>query len=222
MNMENKIMFLINTKTKKQGAKLLRPTFLVALLGLAAPVLATNPTSGQLIIVNGLANVVNGVPGSTASSVNVQVSDSTGVCSTTATLAYKSEVTVNWATANTHGASSCTNITSVAVSALKTSTGTVQYDSTANATPPATATAATTFTAPTTAITNLALIVTGGSSGTSTGSTTAWGITAGTAPVYATGNGSLTTTGVMGGVGSEGLKAAAVMKRFNVAPVTAE
>jgi hypothetical protein len=215
-------MFLINTKTKKQGAKLLRPTFLVALLGLAAPVLATNPTSGQLIIVNGLANVINGTPGNSASSVNVQVSDSTGVCSTTATLAYKGSVTVTWAAANTHSATSCTNITSVAVSALKTSTNTVQYDSTANSTPPATATAATSYTAPTTPITNLALIVTGSGTGSSTGSTTTWGISAGTAPVYSAGNGSLTTTGVMGGVGSQGLKAEAVMHRFDVAPVTAE
>lgn len=212
-------MFLINKKTVKQGAQLLRPTFMVALLGLAAPVLASNPTSGQLIIVNGVANVVNGNTGSTASAVNVQVSDSTGVCSTTASLAYKGTVTVNWATSNTHGASSCTNISSVAVSALKTSAGTVQYDSTANATPPATATAATTFTAPSTPITNLALIVTGSTSPASTASGTAWGSAVGVAPVYSTGNGALTTTGIMGSVGSEGLKAEAVMHRFGVAPM---
>lgn len=213
-------MFLINTKTKKQGCRSIRPTLMVALLGLAAPVLASNPTSGQLIIVNGLANVVNGNTGNTASSALVQVFDSTGVCSTTASLAYKGAVTVTWNAASTHTATVCTNIASVSVSAIKTSpTGTVQYDSTANATPPATATAATTFTAPSTPITNLALIVTGGASAASTASSTVWGSALGVMPVYSSSNGALTTTGIMGSVGSAGLKAEAVMRRFGVAPI---
>jgi len=148
----------------------------------------------------------------------VVVSDSTGVCSTTSSVAYGGLITVSWNANSTHSATVCTSITSVAVSALKNSSGVVQYDSTANTTPPATATAATTFVAPTTAISNLALIVTGESSAAMTNSATAWGSALGVAPIYDTGNGALTTTGIMGGVGTEGVHAATLMQRYAVTP----
>lgn len=190
----------------------------VSLIGLSSAVFATNPTSGQLVLINSLGVVVNGSAGATASNVLVQVSDSTGVCSTTTSLAYGGVVTIPWNAANTHSATKCTNIASVDVSALKTSSGVVQYDSTANGTPPATATAATSFTAPTTPIANLVLIVTGGTSAAMTGSATSWGSALGVAPVYATTNGGLTTTGTMGGVGIEGVKAESRMLRYGIIP----
>jgi hypothetical protein len=205
-------------KNVKSNHPFLRSTLMVALLGIGAPLFASNPTSGQLVIINGLANIVNGSAGETASAIKVVVNDSTGPCSTTASVAYKGTVTVSWAASNTHSATSCTNITSVDVSALKTVT-VVQYDSTANSTPPAVATAATNFVAPTTPITNLSLIVTGGASPATTGSATVWGAALGVKPVYDTNNGSLTTTGIMGGVGAAGLKAEAIMRRYAITPM---
>lgn len=211
-------MDITKNNSKRNGQKLVRPALMLAMLGLGTAAIASNPTSGQLVIINGLANVVNGGTGGTASSVKVVVNDATGPCSTTASVAYKGTVTVNWSASNTHSTTSCTNITSVDVSALKT-TSTVQYDSTANATPPAVATAATTFTAPTTPITNLTLIVTGGASPATTGSATVWGAALGVKPIYDTNNGALTTTGIMGGVGAAGLKAEQVMRRFAITPL---
>jgi hypothetical protein len=189
-----------------------------SLIGISGALFASNPTSGQLVLINSLGVVVNGSAGASASPIMVQVSDATGVCSTTSSLAYGGVVTVTWNAANTHSTTKCTDITSVSVSALKTSSGVVQYDSTANATPPATATAATTFTAPTTPIANLALIVTGNASAAMTGSATSWGSALGVAPVYLTTNGSLSTTGIMGGVGIAGLKAETRMLRYGIKP----
>ncbi|MDI1351233.1 MAG: hypothetical protein PSV35_00445 [bacterium] len=174
--------------------------------------------SGQLVVVNSLGVSGSNGLGASASSIQVQVNDSTGVCSTS-TVAYGGVTTVTWATANTHSASKCTNIVSVDVTAIKTNSGVVQYDSTANATPPAVATAATTFTAPTTANANLTLVVTGNASAATTGSATVWGSALGVAPVYATTNGSLSTTGIMGSVGVTGLKAATIMLKYGILPV---
>lgn len=187
----------------------------VSLLGLSSSLFAT--TSGQVVIINSIGVVVSGSSGATASSATVVVNDSTGPCSTS-TVAYGGVVTVSWNAANTHSATKCTNIASVDISAIKTTSGVVQYDSTANATPPATATAPVNFTAPTTAINNLALIVTGTTSAAMTNSATSWGSALGVAPVYATTNGRLTTTGIVGAVGMAGLKAEARMLQYGIRP----
>lgn len=205
----------------KNSRQFLRPVLAVALLGLAAPIFASAPVIGLLVIVNGVASVTDGSTGNSASAVKVEVKDSTGTCSTTTSLAYKGTVVVQWSAANVHSATSCTNIVTVDVTPIKTITGVVQYDSTANATPPAVATAPTTFTAPTTAISNLALIVTGGASAATVGSATVWGSALGVKPIYDTTNGALTTTGIMGGVGSAGFKAETIMRRFAVIPMQA-
>lgn len=199
----------------------IRPILIASLLGLAAPVFASAPVNGLLVIVNGAASVTNGAVGNSATPVKVEVKDSTGVCSTTASLAYKGTVVVSWAASNVHSLTSCTNIVTVDVTPLKTLSGTVQYDSTANSTPPAVATAATTFTAPTTAITNLALIVTGGASPATTNSATVWGSALGVKPIYDTTNGALTTTGILGSVGSGGLRAEQIMRSYAVIPMIA-
>jgi hypothetical protein len=189
-----------------------------SLLGLSSPLFASNPTSGQLVLINSLGRVIDGSAGSTASSIRVVVNDATGPCSTTPTVAYGGIITVKWDSNKAHSATQCTDITSVDVSAIKTTSGVVQYDSTANATPPATATAATNFVAPTTPINNLALIVTGNNSPAMTSSATSWGSALGVAPVYSADNGALDTTGIMGAVGMAGIKAAGFMQRYAVTP----
>lgn len=207
-----------NCKTGNIGLQLARPILTAALLGLISPLFASNPVSGQLVVINGLACLVNGSVGESASSVKIVVNDSTGPCSTTATVVYRGFVVVPWANSNIHSANSCTDIVSVEVTALKKASGLIQYDSIANTTPPAVATAATMFIAPTTPITNLSLIITGGASPATVGSATAWNIALGVKPVYDTTNGSIVTTGIMGGVGSSGFKAEQVMRRYSVNP----
>ncbi|MFW2569787.1 hypothetical protein ACN4Z3_02760 [Legionella sp. 29fVS95] len=188
---------------------------LVLSFGLAGSLFAA---SGQLILINSLGVVVNGSLGGSASNIKVQVSDSSGICSTTSSLAYGGVVVVPWNSANTHSTTKCTNIVSVDVSALKTASGVIQYDSTANPAPPPLATAPTTFIAPTAAAANIALIITGNASPAMINSATSWGSAAGIPPVYLTSNGSISVTGVMGGVGMQGLKAAARMLRYGVRP----
>lgn len=190
----------------------------VSMIGLSSGAFASDPTSGQLLLVNSVGFVLNGSAGASASSVKVVVNDSTGPCSTTPILAYQGVVTVKWDANKTHSTTQCTNITSVDVTALKTTAGTVQYDSTANATPPATAVAATNFVAPTTPISNLALIVTGATSPAMTSSATSWGSALGVKPVYETDNGAINTTGVMGAIGIAGMKAESMMHRYAIMP----
>lgn len=207
----------MNWNMKKSVYLLSTLTFLF-LNSLSNALWASNPTNGQLILINSLGLVVNGNLGATASNIRIVVNDSTGPCLTTVSLAYSGVITVPWNNANVHSASKCTDIVNVEISALKTTSGMVQYDSTANATPPATATAATTFLAPTTPIANIALIVTGGSSPAMTNSATSWGSSLGIPPVYLTTNGSLSVTGVMGGVGMAGIKAEERMRMYGIMP----
>lgn len=203
----------------------LKSTLAVALLASGAA-FATGPTTGQLVVINGLGNVVaaTGNSGATASSISVVVSDATGPCSTSANIAYNGTVIVKWSSSATHSATSCTDITSVAVTPLKTSVGsisTIVYDSVSTTpVPAAAATAAITFTSPTTAYANLALIVSGSGVPASavTASATAWGVGAATAPVFSAGNGALASVGVPGAVGAYGLKAEKMMRRFAVIP----
>jgi hypothetical protein len=205
-------------------SKILKSGLALAILA-SSSAFATGVTSGQLVIVNGLGNVdTTGHVGSTASSVSVVVSDSTGPCSTTTTLTYNGTVIVKWAASNTHSATACTNIASVAVTPLKTTIGTMStivYDSVSSTAVPATAaTAAVTFTPPTTSYVNLALIVTGTGSPSSaiTASSSAWGVGAASAPVFDAASGSLTTVGVPGASGSYGINAEQIMRQFAVLP----
>jgi hypothetical protein len=189
-----------------------------SLLGVSHSALASDPTSGKLIIVNSLGIVVNGSAGDSASAIKIEVKDDATVCSTTTSLAYGGVVTISWDASNAPSPTKCSQITSVDVTALKTTaSGKVQYDATAT-TPAATATAATTFTAPTTPIANLVLVVTGNGGAENTGSTTNWGSAQGTKPIYSAVNGSITTTGVMSASGTSGLHAATKMLQHNITP----
>lgn len=213
-----------NMKNKIKGS--VTAVTMVALFGLSHNALASNPTSGKLLIINSLGVVVNGNAADSASAIKVEVKDATGTCGTTASLAYGGVITVTWDANNVHSLTKCTDITSIDVTALKTtSSGKVQYDSTATTTLSATATAPTSFTAPTTPIANLVLIVTGNAgaainSGTATA--TGWGAAAGTAPIYSAANGSLTTTGVMSGMATSGLTAATKMLSYGITPAAGE
>lgn len=203
----------------------LKSTVAVALFA-TGTAFASGPSAGQLIIVNSLGNVVSstGNSGATASSFSVVVSDATGPCSTTANVAYNGNVIVKWNGSATHSATSCTDISSVAVTPLKTTVGsitTIVYDSATTTTVPATtATAAITFTPPTTAYANMALIVNGNGTPASavTAGATAWGVGAAAAPAFAAGNGALSTVGIPGAVGAYGLKAEKLMRRYGVIP----
>lgn len=202
----------------------LKSAVVVALIA-SGSVFAAGAKSGQLVIVNALGNVdASGYVGSSASSVNIVVSDSTGPCSTTANVAYNGVVTVKWNSASTHSSTVCTDITSVAVTPIKATIGsvtTIIYDSVSTTTVPATtATAAISYTPPTTAYGNLALIVsgTGSPAGAVTASATVWGVGAASAPVFDTGNGSLTTMGVPGGLGAYGVKAESIMRQYAITP----
>jgi hypothetical protein len=196
-------------KTKRKNIK---RAFSVLLISVSASAFATSPTSGQLVVINSLGT------GKAKSSVLVTVNDASGPCSTTTSLAYNGIIVIPWNVTNTHSTTKCTGISSVDVSALKTADGVVQYDSTANATPPVKATAATAFTAPTTPITNLVLIVTGNTSPAMTNSATSWGSALGVSPIFSAADGSLVTTGIMGGVGIEGMKASKQMLKRGIRP----
>jgi hypothetical protein len=209
-----------STKINKTS-KLLSFAAISMLFGFVTPLYAVPPNNGQLVVINGLANVIDGSPGNTASSIKIEVFDSTGICSTSASVVYGGVATIKWDATKAHSTTQCTGITTVNITALKTGAGVVQYDSTANSTPPAVATAATTFTAPTTPITNLSLIVSGNGTPASTvvASGTVWGIGAASTPAYDTNNGGIVTTGVMGGVGAKGLQAMEVMRNYRIEPL---
>ena len=208
-----------------EATKLLKSIIAMTVLASSA-VFATGPTSGQLVIINSMGNVdTSGVPGVTASSMSVVVTDGSGsACSTTSTVAYNGTVTVKWNSSAAHSATSCTSIASVAVTPLKTTVGsqtTIVYDSVTSTTIPATtATAAISFTPPTTAYANLALIVTGNGVPASavTATATVWGVGAADAPAFDTTNGALTTVGVPGANGTYGLKAAKIMRQYGIIP----
>ena len=184
----------------------------IGLVSVSVSAFATSPTYGQLVIINSLGT------GKAKSSVLVTVSDASGPCSKTASLVYNGVIVIPWNASFTHSTTKCTGITSVDVSALKTADGIVQYDSTANASPPVKATAPTEFTAPTTPITNLVLIITGTTSPAMTNSATSWGSALGVSPVFSSGDGSLVTTGIMGAVGIAGMKASKQMLKHGIKP----
>ena len=201
----------------------------VSFMGLSSALFATTPTSGQLVVINGLGNMSSsGTIGSSASSATIVVSDATGPCSTSTAVAYNGTVVVKWAASNTHSATSCTSIASVAVTPIKTTVGpvtTIVYDSVSTTTiPAATATAAITYTPPTTAYSNLALIITGTGIPASavTASATVWGVGAAVAPTFDAGNGSITAVGVPGAIGAGGLKAERLMRKYAVLPMQSD
>lgn len=180
--------------------------------------------SGQVVIINGLANNIGAGTSSTASNINVQVSDNTGPCSPSALVAFNGTLVVKWDSTKPHSTSQCTNINSIAVTPLKTTIGTVTsiiYDSTtATVVPALNATSAIHYTAPTTSVNDLVLLVTGTGvpSSAQSVSGTNWGIGAATIPVFNGSNGALMTVGIPGGLGLAGAKAVKLARQYGVLP----
>ncbi len=181
-------------------------------------------SSGQVTIINGLANETSSGTGTTASSIIVQVSDALGFCATARTLTYNGTTIVKWDSTKTHSAIQCTGIVSVKVTPLKNRVGsvyTIVYNSTTSTTIPApAASGATTYLAPTTPVSNLVLLVTGSGYPSSnqavSGST--WGINAASTPVFNINNGALAVVGVPGGKGLAGFQAEQTARLYGVLP----
>lgn len=202
--------------------------FAIALTFLASESAFSAVTSGQITLINGLANETGSGTGTTASSINVQVSDATGFCVTTRTVNYNGSTVVKWDSTKTHSTTQCTGIVSVKVTPLKSRVGTVNtivYDTTTSTTVPALiARGATTYTAPTNPVSNLVLLVTGTGDPSSNQavSGTAWGINAAVTPVFDINNGALTTVGVPGGMGLAGFQAEQTARLHGVLPYVPE
>ncbi|MDR3502125.1 MAG: hypothetical protein P4L79_06030 [Legionella sp.] len=200
----------------------------IALTFLASEPAFSSITSGQITIINGLANETGLGPGTTASRINVQVSDVTGFCATTRTVNYNGSTVVKWDATKAHSTSQCTGIVSVKVTPLQNHVGivnTIVYDTTTSTTVPAlTASGATTYTAPTNPISNLVLLVTGSGNPSSNQavSGTAWGINAASTPIFDIKNGALTTVGVPGGMGMAGFQAEQTARLYGVIPYVSE
>jgi hypothetical protein len=202
--------------------------FAIALTFLASESAFSAITSGQITIINGLANETGSGIGATASSINVQVADATGFCATTRTVNYNGSTVVKWDSTKAHSTTQCTGISSVKITPLKSRVGTVNtivYDTTTSTTVPAlTASGATTYTAPTNRKSNLVLLITGSGNPSSNQvvSGTAWGINAASTPVFDIKNGALTTVGVPGGMGMAGFQAEQTARLYGVLPHVSE
>ncbi len=170
-------------------------------------------TTGRLVIYNGLGNATADGLGSTASPIRVVVSDAVGACSTTASVAYGGVINIAWSESYVHSSTLCNTPSQVTITPVKpTNATTVQYDSTANPTPPTTATAITLL-APTTVKADEILMITGNGTGNIPmgAAANAWGGAAAsytaTTPLYDATNGSLLTTGIPGAKNVYSLKA---------------
>lgn len=194
-------------------------------------IFAASPDTGQLVIVNNLANVTSaGNAGITQSSIKIEVydtADSTQPCTTVANLPYHGVTIVRWSAIGVHRSTFCTGtgsgtaaIYQVNITPLPKTIGrTAQiiYDATTN-TPQAIASPIT-FTPPTVVYGNIALVINGnGTPNTMSGQIadqTHWGFTVNpTTPVFDPGNGAVLITGIPGASGAYGLKAEKLLRKF--------
>lgn len=221
--------------------KTIKKTFLksaiaVALFSAGAAFATGNAISGQLMVINNMADVDSNTnsPGASESSFQVTVSDTTGVCNTTK-LQYNGYVVVPWASSGTHSASHCVGApVSITVTPTVETVGGLTsaiYDASVHSVPDKTP-ATTTLNAPTTGTVfcgantctttyeNMAVIITGDGNPSSAAAATgsAWQSLAGVAPTFSTNNGSLATTGVFGLLAVMDIKAEKLMRRYGTAP----
>lgn len=214
----------------------LKSAIVVALFSSSVAVASGNAISGQLMIINNMADIdsTDNSPGATQSAFQVTVSDNTGVCNTTK-LNYNGYIVVQWHSTGTHSSSYCLGApVSIGVTTIPVTIGgvfTVIYDSTAVAAPDKTPTTAT-LNAPTTGTVfcgsstcttsyeNMAVIITGDGNPSSAASAsgTAWQSLAAAVPAFNAGNGSLTTTGIFGLIAVIDLKAEKLMRQYGYAP----
>lgn len=195
-------------------------------------VFAVSPASGQLIIVNNLSNVTSaGNAGSTESGIKVEVYDTANSIQpcTTVTLPYNGVTIVRWFAIGVHSSTSCagTGIGSAAISHVNITplarvignTAQVVYDAAPHL--PQTKASPITFTPPTFIYENIALVISGnGSPSTTSGQTadqTHWGFTINPAtPIFDAGNGAIAITGVPGVEGAYGVTAGKLLKRYGI------
>lgn len=215
---------------------LLKSTIALALFSSTAVYATGNAISGQLMIINNMADVDSNTntPGETESSFKVTVSDTTGVCSTT-TLKYSGYVVVQWYSSGAHSGTHCVgapqSITVTPIVGTIGSMNTAIYDSSVVSAPDSAPTT-TTLNAPTTGTVfcgsstcttsyeNMAVIITGDGNPSiaATANGSAWQSLAAVAPTFNSSNGALSTTGVYGLLAVMDFKAEQLMKRYGSAP----
>jgi hypothetical protein len=215
---------------------LLKTSMVATLLALAAPAFAAPPSSGQLVIINGLDNLTAAnAHTNSRSNLMVQVYDThtpTAPCYTVQRLGYYNVATIKWQANGIHSASSCagTGIGTAAIAKvvitplnkLINNRITIVYDATVDTSVPKATADSIDLIPPTTIYTNMTLLINGsGIPGTvgQTASATNWGFTVTpTAPVFDVSTGALNATGVPGAVGAYGISAEKLMRHYGIIP----
>lgn len=207
-----------------------------ALLVSGITAFALPPSSGQLVLINGLDNLTatNG-DNLSRSNIMVQVFDThtpTSPCYTIGMLTYNNVAIIKWQANGVHGAASCAGtgigtpaISKIEITPLNKLIGkktTIVYDSVVDTSIPKATASPITFIPPTIIYENMTLVINGsGIPGTvgQTADTTNWGFTVTpTSPVFDVINGTLIATGVPGVVGASGLHAEKLMRRYGIIP----
>lgn len=197
---------------------------------------AIPPSTGQLVLINGLDNLTStNSDDMSRSNIMVQVFDThtpTSPCYTVARLGYNNVAIIKWKANGIHGIASCAGtgigtpaISKIEITPLKKLIGnkiTIVYDATVDMTIPKATASSITFTPPTTIYENMTLVINGSGIPNTVGQTADaanWGfIVTPTSPIFDTSNGSLIATGVPGAVGAFGLKAKELMRRYGIIP----
>ncbi|MDR3502722.1 MAG: hypothetical protein P4L79_09085 [Legionella sp.] len=215
---------------------LFKTSIVATLMVLGATACATPPSSGQLVIINGLDNLTAANANTNSrSNIMVQVYDThtpTSPCYTAQRLGYYNVAIIKWQANGVHNATSCagTGIGTAAISKvvitplnkLINNRITIIYDATVDTSVPKATADAIDFTPPTTTYTNMTLLINGSgipSTVGQTASSTNWGFTVTpTAPVFDVSTGALSATGVPGAVGAYGVRAEKLMRHYGIIP----
>lgn len=215
---------------------LFKTSIVATLIVLGATASATPPSSGQLVIINGLDNLTTAnAHTNSRSNIMVQVYDThtpTSPCYTAQRLGYYNVATIKWQAQGIHSASSCagTGIGTAAISKvvitplnkLINNRVTIVYDATVDTSIPKATADSIDFSPPTTIYTNMTLLINGSGIPSTVGQTasaTNWGFTVTpTAPIFDVSTGTLSATGVPGAVGAYGISAEKQMRHYGIIP----
>lgn len=207
-----------------------------ALFFLGTTAFATPPSSGQLVIINGLDNLTAANANTNSrSNIMVQVYDThtpSSPCYTTQRLGYYNVAIIKWQANGVHSAASCagTGIGTAAISKvvitplnkLINNSVTIVYDATVDTSVPKSTASPIVFVPPTTSYENMTLLINGSGIPNTIGQTasaTNWGFTVTpTPPVFDVSTGALSATGVPGAVGAFGLRAEKLMRHYGIIP----
>lgn len=202
----------------------------VTLFGLIAAYSSTSlaalATSGQLVIINGLASANDKGPGVTSSAVTVVVKDAAGTpvtCSTTTSLAYGGSVVVNWnGSLSASTPTACKSIGSVKITPVANAgTGKVVWDS--SAITPASSATGVTLVPPTNNFQTIGIMVTGKSGVTQLATSASPAAAAWTSDLQLDSLlptldsvGNVTTTGIPGFISLQGFSAAQEVRKLGI------